>query len=217
MDIFGPITVYVPGYEKVTRSSADKPHDNYMMVFACCVTGAVNCQIIEGKKTDAILQGFTRFFCEGSVPAICYPDEEGGLMKALSEGEVDMVDLAGTLSRQRNIKFVPVVPQGHSAHGKVEKRIHMLQQSLERSEIRNSRCTTSGWMTIAKLIEHSVNSIPIGFYHHQKDGSPPLLRLLTPNSLKLVTMSNRAPAGPFTIPNLPSHLMRSIGLAKAML
>ena len=181
-----------------------------MMVFACCATGTVNCQIIEGRKTGYCLDGFNRLFSEIAVPKICYPDLEGGLIKALSEGEVDMVDLSGALSRQRGIKFVPVVPQGHSAHGRVEKRIHMLQQSLERSEIRNSRCTATGWQTIAKAIERTVNSIPIGFYHHQSGGQNPLLRVLTPNSLKLVTTSDRAPVGLFNIPNGPTDIMENI-------
>lgn len=212
VDLWGPLKSYVPGYEKVTRSTADKPHEVYMMVFACCVTGAVNCQIIEGKKTGYCLDGFNRFFSEVAVPKIIYPDLEGGLIKALSEGEVDMVDLSGALSRQRGVKFIPVVPQGHSAHGRIEKRIHMLQESLERSEIRNSRCTATGWQTIGKLIERTVNSVPIGFYHHQSGGLNPLLRILTPNSLKLITTSDRAPAGLFTIPGNPLDIMENIQL-----
>ena len=210
VDLWGPLKSFVPGYEKVTRSNVNKPHEIYMMVFACCVTGAINCQIIEGKKTGYCLDGFNRFFSEIAVPKICYPDLEGGLIKALEEGEVDMVDLSGTLSRHRGVKFVPVVPQGHSAHGRVEKRIHMLQQSLERSQIRNSRCTATGWQTVAKLIEREVNSIPIGFYYHQSGGSNELLRILTPNSLKLVTNSDRAPVGLFNIPNNPLDIMENI-------
>ena len=85
-----------------------------------------------------------------------------------------------------------------------------MQQSLERSEIRNSRCTATGWQTIAKAIERTVNSIPIGFYHHQSGGQNPLLRVLTPNSLKLVTTSDRAPVGLFNIPNGPTDIMENI-------
>ena len=167
VDLWGPLNSYVPGYEKVTRSSIDKPHQVYMMVFACCATGTVNCQIIEGRKTGHCLDGFNRFFCESAVPKFVYTDEEGGLMRSLEQGEINLQDLSGILSRQRGIEFQPVVPQGHSAHGRVERRIQMLQKSLKQSEIRNSRCTATGWQTIAKLVEHAVNSIPIGFLNHQ--------------------------------------------------
>ena len=190
----------------------DKPHQVYMMVFACCATGTVNCQIIEGRKTGHCLDGFNRFFCESSVPKFVYTDEEGGLMRSLEQGEIDLQDLSGLLSRQRGIEFQPVVPQGHSAHGRIEKRIQMLQKSLEQSEIRNSRCTATGWQTIAKLIEHSVNSIPIGFLNHQSGGQNQKLRILTPNSLKLITTSDRAPAGLFEIPHGPADIMENIKL-----
>ena len=209
LDLWGPLPSFVPGYSKNTRFGV-KPHDVYMMVFVCCVTGCVNVQAIEGKSTDSILQGFNRFFSEASVPKICYPDKDGGLVKALSEGEIDTVDLTGSLSRQRGIKFVTVVPQGHSAHGRAEKKIHMLQESLVKSQMRNSSCTTSGWQTVAKLIEHEVNSVPIGYYHHQTGADSSLLRILTPNSLKLTTMSDRAPAGLFSIPDTPMDILDNI-------
>ena len=186
VDLWGPLKAFVPGYQKITRSSDQKPHDIYIMTFACAATGTVNCQVIEGKDTGFCLDGFNRFFCETTVPKIVYTDEEGGLIKALNKGEIDFVDLAGNLSTNRGITFQSVVPQGHYGHGKVEKKIHMLQECLERSEIRNSRCTATGWMCIAKLIERSVNSIPIGYLYHQSGGDNPLLRILSLNSLRLI-------------------------------
>ena len=59
-------------------------------------------------------------------------------------------------------------------------------------------------------MEHAVNSIPIGFLNHQAGGLNPKLRILTPNSLKLITTSDRAPAGLFEIPLGPIDIMDSI-------
>ena len=127
VDLWGPLKAYVPGYEKVTRSTADrKAHEIYMLVFACAATGTVNVQVIEGKDAGFCLDGMNRFFMETAVPKIMYADEEGGLVKGLREAEVDLVDMSGTLSRQRGITFQTAVPQGHSSHGRIEKRIHML-------------------------------------------------------------------------------------------
>ena len=181
-----------------------------MMVFACCATGTVNCQVIEGKDTGYCLDGMNRFFSEASVPKIIYTDEEGGLVKSLKYGKVDLVHLAGVLSEQRGVYFESVVPQGHSAHGRIEKRIHMLQQSLDQSEIRNSRCTALGWQTVGKLIETTVNSVPLGYLHHQSGGQNPLLRVLTPNCLKLINTSDRAPVGLFTMPESAAGIMENI-------
>ena len=68
----------------------------------------------------------------------------------------------------------------------------------------------TGWQTIAKLIERAVNSTPLGFYYHQTGGQNPLLRVLTPNNLKLITMSDRAPVGLFNIPNKPEDIIDKI-------
>ena len=211
VDLWGPLRAFVPGYEKVTRSAAGrKPHDIYMMVFACAATGTVSVEVIEGKDTAFCLDGMNRFFATTTVPKIMYADEEGGIMKALREAEVDIVDLAGTLSRQRGIIFETAPPQGHSAHGRIEKRIHMLQESLERSQIRSSRCTALGWQTIGKAIERIVNSIPLGYLYHDSGGHKPLLRVLTPNYLKLITTSDRAPVGLFTMPDCPDDIIKIV-------
>ena len=208
IDMWGPITVYCPGYEKRTRNRKME-YQVHMLVMGCAVTGAINCQVIEKKNTAAVLDGLNRFFCEVSVPKICYPDQDGALMRALTHGEVNLVDLQGNLSRERGIKFETCLPQGHYAHGRIERRIRMIQESIERSMIRNSKCTATGWQTIAKAVEREVNSVPIGFLHHQGTANP-LLRVLCPSLLKNSTFSDRAPKGLLSIPNSASDLMTKI-------
>ena len=159
IDMWGPLAIYCPGYEKRTRSRQQK-YEVHMLVMVCAVTAAVNCQIIEKKDTGAVLDGLNRFFNEVCVPKICYPDKDGAIMKALQDGEIDVQDMEGRLHRERGIYFQTCLPQGHYQHGRVERRIKMLQESLERSEIRKSRCTATGWQTICKAIEHEVNSVP---------------------------------------------------------
>jgi hypothetical protein len=57
VDLFGPLTAYSPGYEKVTRTSA-KQYKLWMMVMACVATGTVNVQLIEKEDTDGVMSGF---------------------------------------------------------------------------------------------------------------------------------------------------------------
>ena len=59
-------------------------------------------------------------------------------------------------------------------------------------------------------MERTVNSIPIGYLHHSAGGINPLLRILTPNSLRLISTSDRAPAGLFNLPDDPAGIMDSI-------
>ena len=180
-----------------------------MLVMACAVTGTVNCQIIERKDTASVLDGLNRFFHEVCVPKICYPDKDGALMKALQDGEVNVQDMQGRLHKERGLYFETCLPQGHYQHGRIERKIRQLQDSLDRSDIRKSRVTATGWQTIAKAIEHEVNSVPLGFLYHQGNANP-LLRVLCPNLLKNGTFSNRAPKGLFSIPNSVEDLMSNV-------
>ena len=139
-------------------------------------------------------------FSETKVPKIILTDAEGEFLKSLKEGEVDLVDMQGVLSKERSIHFEVNTPQAHYQHGKIEKKIHVMQESLERSDLRNTATTATAWMTIGKSIECHLNSIPIGYLHHSTGGNNPLLCILSPNSLKLITAGDRAHVGLFDVP-----------------
>ena len=208
LDLWGPVTIQCPGYEKRTRSRKQE-YQMHLMVVGCVVTGCINVQVIEKRDTGGVLDGLNRFFNETSVPKIMYPDQDGAFMKALSKGEISLLDLQGNLHRERGIMFEYCLPQGHYQHGRIERRIRMLQECLDRSEVRNSRCTALGWQCIAKAIERECNSIPIGFLHHQGTANP-LLRVLCPSLLKNGTVTDRAPRHLFSIPNSADDIMSKV-------
>ena len=194
---------------KNTRSST-KSFDLYMVVFGCAATATINIQVMEGgKDTDCFLDAFNRFFSEACVPKVFFPDKDGALLKLLAEGEVDLRNLEGILSKERGICFRTCSAQGHSAHGRIEARIKMIQESLERSSIKKEKLHSLGWQTVAKLVEREVNSIPLGYLHHETDMGV-LLRVLSPNCLKLNTSSDRAPAGVFSVPRTAASMMKKI-------
>ena len=211
VDLWGPLQIYAPGYQKSTRSSAAKQYKAYFMIFVCAVTGMCNIQLIEGKDTSSILDGCSRFFCEATVPKVMLTDGDGAMLRAFTRGEILLSDVAGNLYREKGVHFEVCSPQGHSAHGKVERKIRSLQDSLNQSEIEHSRCTATGWITVAKAIEHEANNIPIGYLYERSsiDGNP-VLRMLRPNSLKGFGLTDRAPGGLFNIPNTPVDLMSKI-------
>ena len=70
--------------------------------------------------------------------------------------------------------------------------------------------SAAGWETIAKAIEHEVNSVPLGFLYHQGTANP-LLCVLCPNLLKNSTFTDRAPKGLFSIPDSAEDMMTNIG------
>ena len=202
VNLWGPLHCYCPGFERLTRR--DKGYDVYMLVFTCLATSAVNVQVIEGKSTEFVLEGCTRFFSETSVPKILFPDDDGALTLAFSRGEISLEDLSGNLYKTKGILFEKCTPQAHSGHGKVERAIRSLQESFSRSGASSCRLTATGWSTIAKSLEREVNDVPIGFlFDKTSAGGNPILRILRPSSLKGMNASDRAPRGLFIVPDLP--------------
>ena len=85
----------------------------------------------------------------------------------------------------------------------------MVQEAFERSDMKKFKLTGLGWQTVAKRVEHDVNSIPLGYLSHREENAP-LLRILTPNFLKLNAGSNRSPSTLFSQPTSSSDVMKQI-------
>ena len=209
VDAFGPVKSYVPGYERQTRSG-DKTVNLLILTFCCAATSMVNLQVVEGgKNTGNFLEAFNRFFVEACVPRMLFPDKDGALLKIMEESKIDVLNLEGILAKERGMMFKTCPSQGHASHGKVEAKIRTVQESMERSGIKNRRLSSLGWQTVAKQIEREVNQIPIGYLMHNSE-SPPLLKILRPNLLKLNTASERAPASICTVPDRASDLFTKV-------
>ena len=101
VDLFGPCTTYVPGYEKETRNRKVLATEVHVMVFACPVTRIVNLQVIEGKDTSCILDGLMS--CKIGVPKYLLIDGDDAIHKAFRELEVDIRDLVFQLHREKGI------------------------------------------------------------------------------------------------------------------
>ena len=100
------------------------------MVMICVATGAVNIQVVEKEDTDGIMSDFNRFFYEAKVPKVMFPDEGTLLVKALNEMEGIVLDPKYRLAKQGGIAFKNCLPQGHSAHGHVERIIRSLRERV---------------------------------------------------------------------------------------
>ena len=169
IDIFGPFKCFTQKFERNMRQNAGE-YKIYIMVFICVATGALNIQAIEGTDTDHVMSAFNRFFCEATVPKIVFPDQQSSFMKALNEMEGQVYDLQYRLSEERGLTFKTCSPlSGHSSHGKVERVIRSLRESIEIAEVKNYQLTITDWQTICKGMEASYNSLPIGCYYSRED------------------------------------------------
>ena len=56
-DLFGPLTIYVLGWEASTRNSLALHSKLWAMDFVCCLSKAINIQVVEGHSAALLADG----------------------------------------------------------------------------------------------------------------------------------------------------------------
>ena len=210
VDLFGPLFCYVPGYERKTRNTAPAQVKTWILTTVCEVTKLVNCQVIEKSDSSGILDGMTRLGCEVGIPSILLCDQGSNLMKAIREAEVTMVNLQLQLREEKGIKFEVCPVGGHNEHGLVERVIRSLQESMEESGLRNQRLTATGLQTVCKLVENDHNNLPLGFKFDRDQDNTEVLKIITPNMMRLGRINTRALSGPLRLPSGASEMVEKV-------
>ena len=111
IDLFGPYRVYVPGFERETRNRKVLDVEVHILAIVCPTTRLVNLQVVEKTDAGGIICGFTRLACEVGMPKFVFCDQDGAIMAALDNAEVDTRDLQHQLHREHQIVF-SVCPVG---------------------------------------------------------------------------------------------------------
>ena len=207
LDLFGPVESYVPGFERNTRNRKVLQSQMYVMVSVCITTKIVNLQILEGKKAHNIIDGFTRLSAEVGVPSVMHVDQDSGIMAGFKDAEFDYRDLQLQLHRQYGIKFITCPKSGHHQHGLVERIIRSIQETFDEYGLKSKRLHSMGWQTFCKLAENAYNNVPFGYSHGREQDNTELLRMLTPNMLRVGRINSRALDGPIRLPVTRQELL----------
>ena len=200
VDLFGPLRSFVPGFERATRNRRELESKVHIMVSVCVTTRAVNLQALEGKDASSIIDGFTRLCSEVGVPTKVLVDQDSGAMSAFRSAELDILNLQHQLHTQFGISFETCPKGGHDQHGLVESLIKTIQENFEECGLKFKRIHSLGWQTFSKLAENSVNNVPIGFSYGRQQENSELLKIITPNMLKIGRINSRALHGPIRFP-----------------
>ena len=212
LDLDGPYECFVPGFERETRNRKVLSKKNYLMTFVCPISKLVNIQVIEARNTQAILEGLTRLGCETGFPAVLVLDQESAFMQVVREAEVNLVDLNLRSYREYGIKFevAPAAKRGHNWNGLCERKIKTVQDCFEKIGLKNHKLHTTGLQTLCKLVENMMNNTPLGYSFENSSTNTPLLKLLTPNMLRMGRLNSRALQGPVRLPRGPKEMMSKV-------
>ena len=209
-DIFGPIQVYVPGFEKNTRNRKVLQAKCWVMVFVCPVTRLTNIQVIEKSDNSGMIDGVTRLSCEVGVPKFILVDDDSALVKAVQEVEMNLLDTQLALHTEYGIEFSICPVSGHNQHGQVERKIRSIQDSLTEAGFQNKRLHATGFQTLLKLIENQLNNFPLGYVYGRDQDNNPLLKMITPNMLRVGRSNERALDGPMRMPTGDGELLKEV-------
>ena len=210
VDLLGPVKVYVPGFNKNTRNRNVLEAKCWGLVFVCPVTRLTNIQVIEKSDSAGIIDGLTRLSCEIGVPKVVLIDEDSALVKAMREVEVDIVDTQMKVHTEFGIEFSICPVAGHHYHGQVERKIRSIQESLQESGLYTSRVHATGLQTIFKLVENQLNNMPLGYSYGRDLDNSPLLRMISPNMLRVGRSNERALSGPLRLPGTCSDMLGEV-------
>ena len=189
VDLVGPFESY-HGANKRTKLKI------WAIVFCCATTGAIDLKVMESYTATAFILGFKRFSSRSGFPKLLLPDQGSQLLKGCADAKLTFRDIKSQLNTEYGVEFSPCPVGAHYMHGRVERKIRHIRESLERS-LTGRKLSTIGWETVFAEIANSINDLPIGLASRNVDLGN--LDLLTPNRLLLGRNNDRSPVEPVEV------------------
>ena len=185
VDITGPFIAYSKHNKRTTLKV-------WIIVYVCATTGMTNLRIMEGYDTTQFLLTFSRFAMEVGYPKHLLADSGSQLISGSENMMISMCDVGGKLNREYGIEFEVCPVGGHNFHGKVERKIRTVKETLCKS-VQNVKLSTIEWETLCAEIGNTVNNLPVVIGNETSELEN--LDLITPNRLRLGRNNSRSPIG----------------------
>ena len=190
-DLAGPFQAFSQHHKRTTVKI-------WFLVFCCSTTTCINIKVMEDYSTPSFIQAFTRFSCQHGYPSKLLIDEGGQLIKGCQTMKFDLTDIQQQLYKDVQLEFQTCPVGGHNMHGRVERKIKSIRNSLEKN-MHLQRLSIIQWETMASVVTNSINNMPIAVNNISSDVE--MADLITPNRLLLGRNNERSPTGRLTVKN----------------
>ena len=210
VDLYGPVKVFCPGFERDTRNSKKKEDKNWILVGACPTTKTLNLQVVDKSDTKGVLEALVRLGCEVGWPKMFFCDADSVFLKIMKEVEVELSDIQYNLYHEYGTIFEVCPVGGHERQGLVERRIQTVQKSFKDLGLDTVRIHSMGLQTMCKVVENALNNLPYGYTQSRSDANQSLYKLISPNMLRHGRNNNRAVSGPVKISADDNRIMKDV-------
>ena len=156
---------------------------------------------MEDYSSTSFISAFVRFSCDAGYPNILLTDEGSQLIKGCENMLINFHDTQHKLHIDMQVELETCPVGGHNMHGKVERKIKSIRESLDKTMI-NERLSILQWETVGSQIGNSINDLPLGLGNKVADLEN--MDLITPNRLRLGRNNDRSPVGPMNVTNDPT-------------
>ena len=198
IDLSGPFKAFSRHNKRTTLKI-------YLVIFCCSTTSTTNIKVMEDYGTDSFIQAFIRFSCAVGFPRMMLPDEGSQLVKGCESMKLNFKDLQSRLHLNHDVEFQTCPVGGHNMHGKVERKIRCVKESLQNS-LQNERLSIIEWETLGSQISNSINDLPLAMGNLTSDLET--IDLITPNRLRLGRNNERSAVGPLFVTGNPSSFLK---------
>ena len=179
------------GFTGQPYKNARKTFKVYAIVIVCLLTSATNILACEGLETQDVIQALERHSARYGVPAAIYVDQ-GTQLKAIKHAGFSTRSLETQLVEKLDIRVVVSNAKAHCEQGRVENKIKLIRETLEKTGIKTTvPQTTLQWETLFSKIASTLDDIPIakGNSTNARDIG---FEIITPNRIKLGRNNKRS-------------------------
>jgi len=156
----------------------------YGLVIVCLLSGATNIMALEGIETQDVCTAVERHSNRHGVPGFIYVDN-GTQLKALQYATFSIRDLEAQVQDSLGIKIIVSNAKAHSERGRVERRIRVLRESMEKLGVQTSvPMTCMQWDALFSRISNTIDNLPIARGDTSNETALGY-DIITPNRLKL--------------------------------
>ena len=194
IDICGPFTAYEI-MAKETRNAKSK--EAYFLLFVCLTSSATNICVLEDKTTESITLAILRHSNRYSIPKFLILDNESSFL-CLKQARVQFQDLQGNLWKDQRIILEIATPLNHHSRGKVEVKVKLLRELLQRTAQNGRKHSYLMWETVGSTVANMLNNLPIAHCSDRNSIDDPIF-LVTPNSLLMGKNQSRSVTGPIEL------------------